>query len=88
MPGLGLVVDARRSVKLGSLTVRTPTPGFTAQIQAGSSPHGPFAADSATQTVSSTTTFRLNGATARYYVVWIAQLPPGGKAAISEVTSG
>jgi serine/threonine-protein kinase len=88
MPGLGLVVAAGRSVKLGSLTVRTPTPGFTAQIQAGSSPHGPFAADSATQTVSSTTTFRLNGATARYYVVWITQLPPGGKAAISEVTSG
>jgi serine/threonine-protein kinase len=88
MPGLGLVVDAGRSVKLGSLTVRTPTPGFTAQIQAGSSPHGPFADDSASQTVSSATTFHLNGATAQYYVVWITQLPPGGKAAISEVTSG
>jgi eukaryotic-like serine/threonine-protein kinase len=88
MPGLGLVVDAGRSVKLGSLTVQTPTPGFTAQIQAGSSPHGPFADDSGPQTVSSTTTFHLNGATAQYYVVWITQLPPGGKAAISEVTSG
>ncbi len=87
MPGLGLVVNAGRSVKLGSLTVQTPTPGFTAQIQAGSSPNGPFAADSATQTVSSTTTFHLNGATAQYYVVWITQLPPGGKAEISEVTS-
>jgi eukaryotic-like serine/threonine-protein kinase len=88
MPGLGLVVDAGRSVKLGSLTVRTPTPGFTAQIQAGSSPQGPFAADSAPQTVGSTTTFHLNGATAQYYVVWITQLPAGGKAEISEITSG
>lgn len=87
MPGLGLVVDAGRSVKLGSLTVQTPTPGFTAQIQAGSSPQGPFAADSAPQPVGPTTTFHLNGATAQYYVVWITQLPPGGTAEISEVTS-
>ena len=88
MPGLGLVVNAGRSVKLGSLTVQTPTPGFTAQIQSGSAPNGPFAADSTPQTVSSSTTFHLNCATAQYYVVWITQLPPGGKAAISEITSG
>jgi serine/threonine-protein kinase len=86
-PGLGLVVDAGRAVKLGSLTVRTPTPGFTAQIQAGSSQQGPFAGDSTTQTVGPTTTFRLDGKTARYYVVWISKLPPGGKAEISEVTA-
>jgi len=86
-PGLGLVVDAGRNVKLSTLTVSTPTPGFTAQIKAGSSPQGPFADDSAPQTVSATTTFHLNGSTARYYVVWISQLPPGGKAEISEVTT-
>ena len=85
--GLGLVVDAGRSVKLGSLTVHTPTPGFVAQIRAGSSAQGPFTDDSTSQTVSSTTTFRLDGKTAQYYVVWITQLPPGGKAEISEVTA-
>jgi len=85
-PGLGLVVDAGSALKLTSLTVTTPTPGFTAQIQAGSSPQGPFTDDSRPQTVDATTTFTLNGATAQYYVVWITRLPPGGKAAISEVT--
>ncbi|HEY8030309.1 MAG TPA: protein kinase [Gaiellaceae bacterium] len=86
--GLGLVVDAGRTVKLKTLTVHTPTPGFTAQVKAGASQQGPFADDSSSQTVGATTTFRLNGATARYYVVWITRLPSGGKAEISEITSG
>ena len=86
--GLGLVVDAGRSVKLGSLTVHTPTPGFVAQIRAGNSRQGPFADDSASPTVNSVTTFHLTGKRAQYYVVWITRLPPGGKAEISEVTSG
>ena len=85
--GIGLVLDAGAAKKLGSLTVSTPTPGFVAQIRAGNTPNGPFAADSSTQTVSSSTTFHLNGANARYYVVWISRLPSGGKAEISEVTS-
>jgi eukaryotic-like serine/threonine-protein kinase len=86
--GLGLVVDAGRRVKLGSLAVHTPTPGFVAQIKAGNSRQGPFTDDSASQTVGSATTFHLAGKTAQYYVVWITRLPPGGKAEISEVTSG
>jgi predicted Ser/Thr protein kinase len=87
-PGLGLVVDAGSAVKLPTLTVDTPTPGFTAQIRAGSSPQGPFTDDSEPQTVDATTTFTLHGATAQYYVVWITRLPPGGKAEISEVRPG
>jgi serine/threonine-protein kinase len=85
--GLGLVVDAGRSTKLRTLRVQTPTPGFVAQIRAGGSPNGPFADDSAAQTVSSSTTFTLSGKTAQYYVVWISRLPGGGKAEISEVTA-
>jgi hypothetical protein len=69
------------------LTVTTPTPGFTAEIQAGSGPTGPFSPDSSSQTVGASTTFTLNGTTAQYYVVWITQLPPGGRAEISEVTA-
>jgi len=86
--GLGLVVDAGRAVKLGSLSVHTPTPGFVARIRAGDSAQGPFTDDSASQTVGSATTFHLAGRTAQYYVVWITRLPPGGKAEISEVSSG
>ncbi|HXR12553.1 MAG TPA: protein kinase [Gaiellaceae bacterium] len=86
--GLGLVLGAPGSVKLSQLTVDTPTPGFVAVVRAGNSPQGPFTDDSSPQTVGSATTFRLLGTTARYYVVWITRLPPGGKAVISEVTTG
>jgi serine/threonine-protein kinase len=88
LTGLGLVVDAGSAVKLAHLTVTTPTPGggFTAEIQAGDSPTGPFAADSSSQTVNGATTFSLDGKTAQYYVVWLTELPPERYAKISEVT--
>ena len=87
LTGLGLVLDAGSAVKLAHLTVTTPTPGFTAEIQSGDSPTGPFAADSSSQTVNGTTTFTLDGKTAQYYVVWITELPPQRFAEISEVTA-
>jgi hypothetical protein len=87
LTGLGLVLDAGSSVKLASMTVTTPTPGFTAEIQVGDSQNGPFTADSSSQTVLSPTTFQLQGKTGQYYVVWITQLPPGNRAEISEVTA-
>ena len=85
--GVGLVLDAGSSVKLAQVTVVTPTPGFTAEIQVGDSQSGPFAADSSSQTVAAKTTFALNGKSGQYYVVWITQLPPGNRAEISEVTA-
>jgi len=85
--GVGLMLDAGSPVKLADLTVMTPTPGFTAEIQSGDSSAGGFATDSSSQTVNGTTTFTLDGKTARYYVVWITQLPPEGHAEISEVTA-
>jgi eukaryotic-like serine/threonine-protein kinase len=88
LTGLGLVLDAGRSVKLTSLTVQTSTPGFTAEIRAGSSPSGPFSSDSSPRTVDrSSATFGLNGTSAQYYVVWITSLPPARTVAISEVTA-
>src|SRR5438132_815550 len=85
--GVGLMLDAGRAVKLTSLTVTTPSPGFRAQIQAGSSSSGSFTDDSSSQIVNDTTTFTLDGHTAQYYVVWITELPPGGRAEISQVTA-
>jgi serine/threonine-protein kinase len=85
--GLGLVLDAGRPVPLRSLTVTTPTPGFVAQIKAGDSSSGGFAPVSSSRTVSSRTTFALDGRTAQYYVVWITRLPPGRYVRISEVTA-
>jgi eukaryotic-like serine/threonine-protein kinase len=85
--GVGLVLDAGGPVKLAQITVKTPTPGFKAEIQSGNLSTGGFTADSSSKTVTSPTTFTLNGQTARYYVVWVTQLPPGLRAEISEVTA-
>jgi eukaryotic-like serine/threonine-protein kinase len=83
--GVGLVLDAGSAVAVKSLTVTTPTPGFQAKVMTGAAQGGPFTSDSATQTVSGTTTFDLSGPSARYYVLWITRLPPGGRAEVSEV---
>jgi eukaryotic-like serine/threonine-protein kinase len=85
--GLGLVLDAGAAVKLASVTVTSTTPGFTAQILARDSPSAQPVADSVTQTVDSRTTFTLRGAAARYYVLWITRLPPGGTARVNEVSA-
>ena len=83
--GVGMIVDAGGPKKLAQLTVVSDTPGFTAQVQSGSSPSGPFAGDSSTKVVNGRTTFTLNGQSGRYYVLWITQLPPGGVAHVNEV---
>jgi hypothetical protein len=85
--GLGLVLSSGGATKLASVTVTTPTPGFVARIEVGNSPSGPFAVDSATQTVSGATTFSLDGKSGSYWVVWLTQLGPERTAQISEVTA-
>jgi hypothetical protein len=65
--------------------VTTDTPGYTAQIQTGNSPTGPFASDSPTKRVGAHTTFTLNGTSARYYVLWITNLGPSAFAHVNEV---
>jgi eukaryotic-like serine/threonine-protein kinase len=87
LTGLGLVLHSESPVALSRLTVTTPTPGFMARIEVGDSPNGPFTTDSATLTVSSRTTFSLNGQSGSYYVVWLTELSPQLDAQISEVTA-
>ncbi|HYX75949.1 MAG TPA: protein kinase, partial [Gaiellaceae bacterium] len=72
--GVGVVLDAGSTKRLTEMTVTTDTVGFTAQIQAGSSQSGPFRPVSSPRTVGSRTMFTLNGANARYYLVWITDL--------------
>jgi serine/threonine-protein kinase len=84
-PGVGVVLDAHRPAALKSVTVASDTPGFTAQIVTGSSPSGPFTADSSPRQVGSSTTFTLNGRTARYYVVWITNLGAYSSVHVNEV---
>jgi serine/threonine-protein kinase len=86
--GVGLVLDAGRSVSPGEITVTTDTPGFVARIQAGDSSGGPFHDVSDSQTVESRTTFTLHDAHGRYFVVWITNLGPHNQVHVNEVTAG
>jgi eukaryotic-like serine/threonine-protein kinase len=83
--GVGLVIDSGRAAALRVITIATDTAGFTAQILAGGSATGPFEADSRTQAVGSSTTFTLNGRSARYYVVWITNLGEHSSVHVNEV---
>ena len=89
--GVGIVLDAGRAMKLGALTFVSDTPGFVAEVKAGSSSSGPFpAAVSSSETVGSRRTFRLSvSSPLRYYLIWITRLAPGAlRTHISEVTAG
>jgi eukaryotic-like serine/threonine-protein kinase len=87
--GVGIVVDAGRAVKLGSLSIVSDTPGYMARIEAGASSNGPFNAVSPSQTVGSRTTFSLSvDQPQRYYLVWITRLAPGyARTHVNEVTA-
>jgi hypothetical protein len=87
-PGVGVVLDAGRTVTLQQVTVASDTPGFTAVIQAGDGVGGPFHDVSDPKTVESRTTFDLNDAHGRYFVVWITDLGNNSRAHVNEVTAG
>jgi hypothetical protein len=85
--GVGLVLDAGRSLGLSQVVVETDSRGSSAQIQLGNNPAGPFHAVSADRPLTGTTTYTLNkGAAGRYIVVWVTALPQAlGEAHITEV---
>jgi serine/threonine-protein kinase len=84
--GVGLVLDAGRSVALKKLSVTTTTSGFTALVKVGNSESGPsFTVDSPSATVSGTTNFSLNGRKGRYYLLWITNLGPNSAVHVNEV---
>ena len=85
--GVGLVLDAGGAKKIGSITVQSTTPGFTAEILAGNSLDSSLKVDSSKQQVGPSTTFSLRGATARYFVVWITDLGGLDSARVNEVTA-
>ena len=86
-PGVGLVLDAGGGAKPTSITVRSTTPGFTAEILAGNGLSSTMKVDSAKQQVGAATTFALRGATARYFVVWITDLGSNSSVRLNEVTA-
>jgi hypothetical protein len=73
-PGVGLLLDAGRAVRLRRLVVTTDTPGYSALIEAGSAAAGPFQPISRARTVATTTAFSLRARAERYYLIWIRRL--------------
>jgi eukaryotic-like serine/threonine-protein kinase len=83
--GVGLVLDAGREVEPRTMMITTDTPGFTAEIRAGSNPQGPFERVSASGTIENRRRYTLKDAKARYFVVWITEVT--GSAHVNEVTA-
>lgn len=84
--GVGLVLDAGKPVRASRVVVTTETPGYAAQVQAGNSLSGPFNPVSGSKTTAARTAFALKPRRARYLVIWITSMPPGGvAAAVNEV---
>jgi serine/threonine-protein kinase len=85
--GVGIVLDAGKSVTLSELTVISRTPGFTAEIRTGDSPDGSFDEVAAEpQTIGDQTTFELDDAESRYWLLWITELD--GRAHVNEISAG
>jgi hypothetical protein len=85
--GVGLVLDAGRSLRLSHVVVETDSRGSSAQIRIGNNPTGPFHAVSAERPLTGTTTYALNkGAVGRYIVIWITAVPQAlGEAHVTEI---
>jgi serine/threonine-protein kinase len=88
--GVGLYVDAGRPIEARGLTLSTATPRFKAAVYAsetvpanlrGWTRLGPV------ETVMQDHTFRIQtrGRLYRYYLLWISDLPEGGKAQVQEL---
>jgi serine/threonine-protein kinase len=78
--GVGLLLDAGERVDPSRFLVTTDTPGFKAEIRAGS-PEGRFEPVSPNRTVNGTTAFPIETDGAQYFVVWITELQPGSSVA-------
>jgi serine/threonine-protein kinase len=87
-PGVGLVLQASGSGDPTSLVVTSDTPGFTAEIKAGSAADSFPDVVSASQVVSGTTTFPLHGSAHAYYLLWITNLGRHQVVHVNEIRPG
>ena len=77
--GVGLVLDAGKAVPLHRITLVTSTPGFKAEIKAGSTPGSFPDIVSGLETVGTHAHFDLTSGSHRYYLLWITSLGPHAK---------
>ena len=83
------MLDAGAAKQLTQAQSSSDTPGFTAKIEAGSSPNGPFKPISGLAgRRRQRRTFSLKGDPAQYYVVWITNLGTNSSVARQRGASG
>lgn len=86
--GVGIVLDAGRTVTLRRVSVRTDTPGIRVDIRMGASPTGPFRRVSPNREIGEIIVFPLTkGASGRYVLVWVTALPPSQQGDVNEVVA-
>ncbi len=83
--GVGVILDAERTVQPKTMTITTDTPGFTAEIRASDSPTGGFEPVSQSRTIENRFRYNLRATDARYFMVWITDLEE--VAHVNEVTA-
>jgi serine/threonine-protein kinase len=88
--GVGLYVDAGRPIEARGLTLATATPRFRAAVYASETVPANlrgWTRVSPVETVKQDHTFRIRtgGRLYRYYLLWISNLPEGGKAQVQEL---
>jgi len=81
------VLDAGSNMEMKTITVTSDTPGAVAEIRASATPSRGFKRVASSKTLGGSTTFDLDGAEARYYLVWITKVTSGesGYAHVNEV---
>lgn len=89
-PGVGLLFDLGGSEEIASVEVLTSTPDFSFELRAADERSEDYESYDVIDTVDSAQTSQdiaIDGEQARYWLVWITELPGGGggSAAISEV---
>jgi hypothetical protein len=87
-PGVGLVLHSTGSGKVTTLVVTTDTPGFTAEVKAGSAEDSFPDVVSGPQVVSTQTTFTVGGGAHPYYLLWITDLGAHQVVHVNEVRAG
>jgi hypothetical protein len=90
-PGVGLLFDLGEAREVGEVEVRLGTPGASFELRAGDSADGDetaFELLEGVEQAQAVSSIDAEGATYRYWLVWITDLPGGGggRASIAEVT--
>jgi serine/threonine-protein kinase len=88
--GVGLIMDLGEETEVGEVEIRSPTPGLSYEIRTsadGGATAEDFDVIEVVQGAGASERIEVDGASGRYWLLWITELPGGGggSAAVSEV---